>query len=407
MTPFKRLSIRYKLIFVVLLTATIGIAIAATAFLSYDQVKQRKTLANEMRILSQVIAMRSAVALSFGDTRNALANLETLNIRKNIRLACMYNESGDVFVRTSPRQTSTACPAVPLQSAQRLKMTPDYLDVWQDIRRNNQVIGQVFVRVGLEELYERIRQQVLVSISTLVFSLILAFLLTMRLQRRIYEPISQLGWVASQVTHKNNYSIRAQTENEDELGEAVNAFNEMLDEIEADKHRMYELAYYDQLTKLPNRRMFSEQIEALLNRDRKPGDDRIAVMFLDLDKFKDVNDTLGHDIGDLLLKEFAQRIARSIPEYATAYRLGGDEFTVIQKALASEQEAITTAQILLKALEDPALIQGHTLEMSCSIGIAIADHNDTTYSAMKRADIALYQAKDAGRGHYRLLRTKD
>lgn len=400
MTQFKSLSIKYKLIVVVLLTATIGLTLASGALLTYDRIKRKTTLSEEMQILSQVVALRSAVALSFGDVKNARANLNTLKVRKNIRLACMYDDQGEVFVRISQGNYDADCPNNSRRGGQFF--AEDYLDVYQTIERNDEIIGHVFIRAGLEELTERLVQQAAVSVAVLIGSLFLAFGLTSRLQRHIYRPIIQLGNVAKEITKNNNYSIRAKSKTQDELGYTVNAFNNMLNQIENDKEELTRLAYYDTLTRLPNRRMFTERIDfALENAAREKGG-KVALIFLDLDKFKQVNDELGHDIGDLLLKEVGKRLNSAIPSSATAFRLGGDEFTVIQNDIKEDQDIIDTAESIFSAFSPTLIGGGRELQISASLGIVISAGNDTANSIMKNADIALYHAKDAGRGNYKI-----
>ena len=243
MLLFRRLPIKYKLIVVVLLTTTIGLTFTGAVYLSYDKIKQRESLIQEMLVLSKVVALRSAVALSFNDRKNAFATISTLSIRKNMRLICMYDQQGEIFVQYFVVKEETACPAMKRLPNEALHLNEDYLDTVIAIVRNNGKIGHLLVRVSLDELKERVDNQILVSIVTLFCSLFLAFLLTSRLQRQIYAPISQLGLVAEQITRKRNYSIRAQTDNEDELGEMVRAFNDMLNEIEQDKEQMNSIAF--------------------------------------------------------------------------------------------------------------------------------------------------------------------
>ena len=405
MIQFKKLSIKYKLIVVVLLTATIGLTLASGALLTYDRIKGKATLSEEMQILSQVVALRSAVALSFGDKKNARGNLNTLKVRKNIRLACMYDDAGSVFVKVSQGKHDLECPSSGRRGGQFF--VDDYLDVYQTIERNGEIIGHVFFRAGLEELNERLIQQLVVSVVVLFGSLCLAFGLTSRLQRHIYRPIIQLGNVAKNITKNNNYSIRAKTNNQDELGDTVNAFNNMLKQIESDKEKFTQLAYYDMLTRLPNRRMFTERIDFALENAAREKSGKVALIFLDLDKFKQVNDELGHDIGDLLLKEVGKRLNAAIPETATAFRLGGDEFTVIQINITSEQDVVDTAESIFKEFAPPLLGAGRELRISASLGIVISAGNDTSNSIMKNADIALYHAKDAGRGNFKIYSWKN
>jgi len=385
----------------VLLTASIGLTLASGASLSYDRIMQKQALAEEMQILSQVVALRSAAALSFGDQKNALANLNTLKVSSSVRFACMYDADGKTFVKVGRGELHYECPT--LLKADGEYFEQDYLDVFQSVTRNNEIIGQVFIRSGLEQLDDRLQQQLIVSVVVLIISLCIAFALTARMQRQIYRPIIQLGKVAAQVSNNNNYAIRASVENDDEFGGTVKAFNDMLHEIEQDKKDLLQLAYYDPLTHLPNRRMFSEKMKLTLDNAAKNKNSKVALIFMDVDKFKQINDTLGHDIGDIFLIEFSKRLQAALPDTATAFRLGGDEFTVIQNDVLDKADIIKTAEAVYKEIAPELQVAGQNLTMSASLGIVISDGNDTPITMMKNADIALYRAKDAGRGNYQFF----
>jgi len=162
-----------------------------------------------------------------------------------------------------------------------------------------------------------------------------------------------------------------------------------------------ELAYRDPLTGLPNRRIFSERLTLEIAhawRDRQ----RLAVMFLDLDHFKDVNDMLGHDIGDKLLQAVAIRLRSVLRRSDTLARLGGDEFLLILPELTRVVDAGKIAQKILEAFQGPFLVRSYELYMSASIGIATYPKDGGIPDILiKRADIAMYQAKKAGRNNYR------
>ena len=402
MMNFRKLNIKSKLIVVVLLTSTIGLLFTGFGVLTLDRIKQKEILAEELSILARVIASRSAAALSFRDQIRAKDNLSSLLVRESVVVACMYDVNGVIFSEVSRQQTEQSrCPDSPTKSGAYFS-EDGFLEVHQSIDLNGLSIGSVIVRTSLIDLDRRLQSQILLSVGILILSLITAFLMTQRLQRAIYEPIVELGNVANKITEHNNFSIRAKTTNEDEIGDAIAAFNSMLNKIEADKEELTRLAYYDPLTKLANRRMFSERLVFALENARRSGE-RMGLIFLDLDKFKVVNDELGHDIGDLLLKAAAKRLDASLPSTATAFRLGGDEFTVLQVSVA-ETDLEQTAQAILEKFAEPLILAGKQLSFSSSMGIAISSGNDNVSSIMKRADVALYQAKDAGRSNYKLYK---
>lgn len=169
------------------------------------------------------------------------------------------------------------------------------------------------------------------------------------------------------------------------------------------EERMRHMAHYDPLTELPNRALITDRLQQAVIKARRDKA-HMAVMFLDLDKFKPVNDNLGHDIGDLLLKQVAQRLLSSVRASDTVARIGGDEFVVLLPSLEQELDATVVADKILHALKQPFDVAGHDLSISCSIGIAAyPEHGDDEKLLLINADIAMYHAKKDGRNDYRFF----
>jgi diguanylate cyclase (GGDEF)-like protein/PAS domain S-box-containing protein len=161
-------------------------------------------------------------------------------------------------------------------------------------------------------------------------------------------------------------------------------------------------AYHDVLTNLPNRKLFTDRLTHTLSRARRSGKP-LAVMFVDLDHFKSINDTLGHEAGDELLLQMARRLRDNVRDDDTVARLGGDEFTIILSELRHPEDAISVAEKLIKAVEQPLTISGTSIEVSASIGIALyPDDGADAESLLRNADSAMYRAKEAGRNTYQL-----
>jgi diguanylate cyclase (GGDEF)-like protein/PAS domain S-box-containing protein len=184
-------------------------------------------------------------------------------------------------------------------------------------------------------------------------------------------------------------------------GEIVAIYDDITKEKQAEE-QMHRLAHYDALTGLPNRTLFADRLRqslATAKRDKA----HIALMFLDLDKFKPVNDTLGHDVGDLLLNEAAKRMQNCVRESDTVSRVGGDEFVVLLPAVETEQDAMRVAEKILYALNQPFELAGHSIGISASIGVAVyPDHGSDEKMLIKNADIAMYYAKGGGRNNVKL-----
>jgi diguanylate cyclase (GGDEF)-like protein len=164
--------------------------------------------------------------------------------------------------------------------------------------------------------------------------------------------------------------------------------------------RIAYLAHHDTLTGLPNRHLLEDRLNQALGLTKRGGAG-LAVLYLDLDRFKPVNDQHGHAVGDGLLKAVSDRLREHIRETDTAARFGGDEFIVMQTALRNRRDATTLAKRLVTAMHAPFEVAGHTLNIGASIGIALApEHGVEPEALMKRSDVALYEAKSAGGGRF-------
>ncbi len=210
-----------------------------------------------------------------------------------------------------------------------------------------------------------------------------------------------------------NYRIRCQTRSGEEIhvelygsrsvhNDQPAIIGTLLDITERTRSeaRIQHQAYYDQLTGLPNRQLFSDRLQQSLRTAHREST-RIAVLFLDLDRFKNINDSLGHPVGDALLSSVAGRLNNAIRENDTVARLGGDEFTIILEHISSRTEPATVADKILSALSAPFGLAGHELFISVSIGICLyPDDGHNAEELVKHADAAMYQAKNQGRASY-------
>jgi len=159
-------------------------------------------------------------------------------------------------------------------------------------------------------------------------------------------------------------------------------------------------ANYDALTNLPNRSNFVEHLSEAISRSRRSSD-QIALLFIDLDRFKTINDTLGHDIGDELIRQVASRIQKTIRETDLVSRLGGDEFTVLLSDMNDEIHASIIAKSILTQLSEPFKLHGHEVYSGASIGITVCPGDgDDAQTLLKNADMAMYEAKDQGRNTF-------
>jgi diguanylate cyclase (GGDEF)-like protein len=208
---------------------------------------------------------------------------------------------------------------------------------------------------------------------------------------------------AQRETLKHEHRVELETlvvERTQELQAAnLNLRMQMAERLKAEQQLYFE-AHHDALTKLPNRAMFSDRLSYAIRHLKRHPSQRFSVLFIDLDRFKIINDTLGHHVGDLFLIEIAKRLRACVRDNDVLARLGGDEFVVLLDALKSDDTEEVASRII-SAIEQPYIIENNTLYSSASIGIAVcSSHYKSADEILRDADAAMYQAKSLGRGRY-------
>lgn len=299
-------------------------------------------------------------------------------------------------------------------------------------------IGELVVYVSSKELSSGISRTVLFSLTTLVIALGVAFLLSLAMQGMIFESILALHNTSQQVAKTRDYSLRADIFSNDEIGRLAQTFNSMLEQVEQRdvmlekqvSHRTLELeklaeefrfrAFHDNLTGLPNRALLNERFELSIEHARRCGN-KFVCLLLDLDDFKTINDTKGHEYGDELLIGVAQRLKASVRAEDFVCRLGGDEFIILATDIETEFDARQIANNILFALGEEIVVKDDRIRTAVSIGGAIYPQHGETVGVLKRhADVAMYHAKDGGKNafslfshgmqeevHYRLMIQRD
>ncbi len=214
------------------------------------------------------------------------------------------------------------------------------------------------------------------------------------------ENILQLmaGFIASGVAHQQFYET-----NQTLLHERTEA----LHELQIAQEKLQYLAHHDFLTNLPNRSMFTKKLNDAISKSKRH-QSTMALFFLDIDHFKSINDNLGHDVGDELLKQFANRIKKAIRDYDFAARLGGDEFVIFLEDLDDPQTAIHTAEKIIKTMSDKFKLKKTSLNITTSIGVSFNQGKDiTSDELLKQADQALYRAKNGGRNQFNIFESEE
>jgi diguanylate cyclase (GGDEF)-like protein len=281
------------------------------------------------------------------------------------------------------------------------------------VTREGEKLGELELFFDERELERMLgaRRTSTLQLVALQVLLATAILLTV-LYRRLLGPIQRLKRQASDIALRAELRPRPWAR-QDELGQLGTHLNEvhgqihaLFAQLEAQKAALEAVALHDPLTGLPNRILFAELTQAAVAQARRDNG-RLALLFLDLDRFKAVNDALGHAAGDELLIALALRLKQTVRESDVVCRHSGDEFTLLLRDAHSWDEVAATADRLLKAIEEPLAIRGHDFGVSASIGIALypddaADHDEL----VRHADAAMYAAKRMGRARHSFFRSE-
>jgi diguanylate cyclase (GGDEF)-like protein len=424
----RAVSIRWKLLAIILVVIVCVAAVAGVA------------------VYLQLRSASRAAALEADHVATAIANTGHLNTAENIRTLQNYvmglgkvyerdiailDRAGIIVAGTNTEAVGTlyATPEVQktlLDGVTRTFEGPDISSfgltkqVVVPLRRDpsasdSPVVGVVLFEYALfydTLMGEASRAATLTGVAALIL-LGLGVLLAGNVVHSIIDPLQRLRQGVRAIS-AGYFDVRVQVDTRDELGHLANAFNGMAQELE-DSHsalqteihkqkaaaqRIEYLAYNDQLTSLPNRTMFSAALNQALHEAQRHTR-RFALLFVDLDRFKHINDTLGHATGDVLLKDVALRLGEALRAGDMVARLGGDEFVVLIKDLQNEKHAEIVAEKILAAIATPLLFSGHELRVTCSIGVSIyPGDGEDAQTLMKNADIAMYQAKEKGRNHF-------
>lgn len=246
------------------------------------------------------------------------------------------------------------------------------------------------------------------ALSELLRNLLLALALVLVLHRYVTRPLLELGRVIARVDpeHPGDVMLPVPRGHEqDELGYIANRTNELLTRLAQSQETLRFMATRDALTGLPNRALLTEEIMRALTKAQRQGT-RVALLFMDLDRFKAVNDSLGHDTGDRLLREVGTRVAQVLRASDIIARLGGDEFVVMTEDITRPEAAITLAQRILDVIRQSYDLDGTTASIDTSIGIALyPDDGDNPEALLRAADVAMYTAKSAGGASYSFFTT--
>lgn len=224
------------------------------------------------------------------------------------------------------------------------------------------------------------------------------------LHRLVLARVIRLEKGLSSIRDAGEPNVRLPVEGTDELGKLAATINETLDRLQKAQQLLRHDALHDPLTGLANRSLFFQQMDVSLLKLQSTPSSHFAVLLIDLDHFKRINDSLGHEAGDKLLTLAAERLRQSFRKTDTVARLGGDEFAVLLDPIVKGKDAENLAQHLLKNLQETVLWDGHPMHLAASIGIAVCtDPGSTVEQLVREADMAMYSAKRKGKNNIEMF----
>ena len=410
--PGKR-SLKTRLLGTLVTTTLVVLLLAGGANFVYQSVIMRAGLERQTTAQADMIAANAGAALLFDDSAGAQEVLQ-------ISAGAADIVSVEIFDRTGARVAGLRHDKTASWWEPRLRGLGLDLEVYVErpVIYSHIRQGKVVLLLDLEPTYRGLLRQAMIDLVILCGAVSLATAFGWRMQRALIRPILHLSDLAETVAMHQDYASRAQKFEDDEVGQLAERFNEMLGRIqERDAHleklvkmRTAELmeaneklayrAYHDTLTGLPNQQLFQDRLQqaiAAAARNRQ----RLAVMFMDLDEFKEINDTLGHEYGDKVLQSVARRLHTLVRESDTVARIGGDEFMFLYTGLHEGGEALPIAQKILAFLQTPMPIDGHFLRVSASLGVSLyPEDGQDAVTLKKHADMAMYHAKNMGRNRF-------
>ncbi|MDD2923961.1 GGDEF domain-containing protein [Rhodoferax sp.] len=241
-------------------------------------------------------------------------------------------------------------------------------------------------------------QQFLIN-NTAIAILIFLILLLLGLYW-VFHPLFKAAEQANRMTLGELPLERLPVVRQDEVGHLISAFNRLLFKLNAKQAELEQMAHHDALTGLPNRALLADRLGQALAQAKRHHT-QMALLFMDLDGFKPINDALGHEAGDLVLQQVAARLGQNTRQTDTLARVGGDEFVLVLCHLENSQmAAVTIATKCIEALKEPFKVAGTSCQLGVSIGIALGNGDSTPDALLLAADQAMYQAKKAGRNRY-------
>ncbi|WP_019960708.1 putative bifunctional diguanylate cyclase/phosphodiesterase [Woodsholea maritima] len=399
-----------------------GVLIAAIALLTgidyqTTSVENRRRSLEHSELIAHLLAGDTAAYLARGNVEEVSRRIDSFVSRDDVEgiyivdpLRSVITKAGETEFADSARAADPLVIMALGAAEARIEVRENIIRVAKPIFYDGRIIGAVVVNVPTSAVTrpagELLRRQLMIAIAALAIFLPLAAFAV----RKSLGPVRKLT-EAARLASSRKLDLRIDVNTGDELEVLANAFNRMFARLDASVKRIHRLAYVDMVTELPNRERFRKELEHVTRRAVEE-DDEGAVLFLDLDRFKRVNDSLGIGEGDRLLEAVARRLREAARGWDLSHggeggepsmvaRLGGDEFTLLLPRLRDPSDAARVARRIVDAIRRPFEISGHQVFLGVSVGVAIFPKDGADPETLLRhADLAMAAAKRNGGNSY-------
>lgn len=372
----------------------------------YEYYALRNAMLHEIRVQAEIIGESSAAAMAFRDKESALDTLAALNGSEDMISAYLILPDGTLFERfyysnkaKTPQLKTLSAPVMYSEHFSFSEVT-----IVKPVYLRSEYVGSLTLVSGLNSFYKRLSFFWILILSVALFGFGLARYVASKISHTITEPLMHLIDVAQKVTSVQDYNALISIESKDEVGDLSKAFGEMMSQIHKRDLSMQQLAYYDRVSGIANRHYFEERIVQAVGNAERYGTVCYLLM-IDLDDFKIVNDSMGHDVGDKLLRHVSESIIRTLRQNDFIFRIGGDEFAVIIESTSDLESIEQIAQKVIFAVSTPVTLEGHYVKVGASIGIScFPKYALDVRSLIRTADEAMYEAKRSGKNNFQIYR---
>jgi diguanylate cyclase (GGDEF)-like protein len=389
-----------------ILAGTIFLTVAILAAVTWHSARARHlavAVAN-----TEQLALNLASSLVFQDKAAAQREITAYTQRPDVQSVLVFDANMQLFAPEQAPALWQDSPAYELQQLQQMQIK-------RPIRLENETVGAVVVTENLYSLQQSLLSMLALFFGIMILALLLASRLLRWVQRRALAPVLELAELAEFAARHQDYSIRARIRRRDEVGRLGERLNELFkrteiwqqdlqQQLQAQKQasqQLDKLAHYDHLTGLANRLYFEAELPRAVEQTLQNGQ-HLALLFIDLDNFKTVNDQWGHDAGDEVLQIVAKRMVSQLRQSDLVFRLGGDEFAVLLADIVQPERAELLADRIIQSIREPMWVKAALMPVGATVGLALCpDNSSDAHQLLQQADEAMYQAKRAGKNTFR------